>query len=450
MLDTSNENLPARLRSLREIVDEYEAKAAAIPATVAAFHQAITDAEMGCCIGGTYAGSIWYRGSPTLHESTLRSNLLQSAWRHVYTGLNLDKIAPASDRSKFELAFKDPAPFTIDNIRATFGKYISDPRGHILRGLAECFAGLDPAFKSHDRMKIGVKGLPKRIILSSVGEYGGWGTDRLKDTINALRVLNGRPHIEWADTKDADGNVTAKGLQTLLAEAKKGDGEIDGLTLRRFSNGNGHLFFAPDVLLQVNRALADYYGEVLPDCPEEVPQRAKGTAVAKDLQFYRTPAAAADDLVERAYPRDGARILEPSCGDGAILEALRRYATKNRYNMRATGIEYDAGRAEQARAKGFGVMTANFLQVQPDPVFDFVLMNPPFYGKHYQKHIEHGLKFLKPGGVLYAILPITAVTDHDYVDPGRGWDTWKDLPAGSFSESGTNINTGIARFFAPK
>lgn len=444
MLDDANLNLPAKLRSLREIVEEYEAKKAAIPEIVAGFGRAVTAAEMGCTIGGTYARSIWYRGRPSLDSRSLESNLLESAWRHVYTGLNLDKIAPASDRSRFELAFKDPAPFTIDNIRATFGKYISDPRAHILRGLAECFARLDPAFKSHDRMKIGVKGLPKRIILSSVDDYSGWGTERLRDTINALRVLNGRPLMEWMDEKDAGG----KGLRTILAEAKRGDSEFDGLTLRRFANGNGHLFFSPDLLLQVNRALSEYYGDVLPDCPEETPAKAKGTAVARDLQFYRTPEAAADELVNRACPREGFRILEPSCGDGAILDALRRYATKNRIGIRATGVEYDAARAEAARAKGYGVMQANFLQVQPDPVFDLVLMNPPFYGKHYQKHVEHARKFLKPGGVLYAILPITAVTDHGFVEPGRGWDVWKDLPPGSFSESGTNINTGIARFFS--
>lgn len=448
MLDDTN--LPANPTArILQIVDEYESKKAAIAETVEAFHRAVRTAESGCTVGGVYVGSIWYRGAPSLDARTLESNLLQSAWRHVYALLNLDKIAPASDRSRFDLALKDPAPFTLDNIRATFGKYIMNPRGHILRGLAECFSKLDPAFKSHDRMKIGVKGLPKRVILSSVDSYGGgWGTERLKDTINAIRVLNGRPLIEWADETDAEGNVTGKGLRTILDEAKRGDSEFDGLTLRRFSNGNGHLFFAPDVLLQVNRALAEYYGEVLPDCPEETPAKAKGTAVARDLQFYRTPEALADELVGRACPRDGARILEPSCGDGAILDALRRYAGKHRLSLRATGIEYDGGRAEQARAKGYGVMQANFLQVQPDPVFDFVLMNPPFYGKHYQKHVEHARKFLKPGGVLYAILPITAVTDHEYVEPGRGWDVWKDLPPGSFSESGTNINTGIARFFA--
>jgi len=444
-------NLPANPTArVLQIVEEYDRKKAAIPETVKTFGQAVTAAEMGASIGGAYVGSIWYRGSPSLSDSTLESTLLQSAWRHVYAFLNLDKIAPASDRSRFDLAMKDPAPFTFDNIRATFGKYIADPRAHILRGLAECFSGLDPAFKSHDRMKIGVKGLPKRIILSSVTGYGGWGTDRLLDTINALRVLNGQPRMDWSDPQDADGKPAGKGLRAILDEAKKGDSEFDGMTLRRFANGNAHLIFSPDVLLTVNRALAEYYGEVLPDCPEETPAKATGTAVARDLQFYRTPAAVADELVERAGPRDGARILEPSCGDGAILDALRRYATKNRIGLRATGVEYDGARAEAAKAKGFGVMQANFLQVQPDPVFDFVLMNPPFYGKHYQKHVEHARKFLKPDGVLYAILPITAVTDHGYVEPGRGWDVWKDLAPGSFSESGTNINTGIVRFFAPK
>ncbi len=433
-------NLPAKLRSLREIVDEYDAKAAAIPATVAAFGRAVTDAELGSCIAGTYAKSIWMgRGTPDLSERTLAANLLESAWRHVYAGLNLDTIAPASDRSRFETAFKAPAPFTLDNIRATFGKYLTDPRTHILRGLAECFGQLDQAFKSHDRMKIGVKGLPKRIILPYVDDYGSsHGSARLKDTINALRVYNGQPHVEWAE------------FSHILKAAKRDNAEFDGMKLRRFMNGNAHLFFQPFALAQVNSALAEYYGEVLPDCPEERPAKAKGTAVAKDLQFYRTPAEVADHLVRLAAgPRDGNLILEPSCGDGAILDAIRRYAQKERVDLRAVGIEYDAGRAAQASAKGHAVQVANFLQVQPDPRFDLVLMNPPFYGKHYQQHVEHARKFLKPTGRVLAILPITAMTDHGYIKQGR-WmrDYWVDLPCGSFSESGTNINTGIATFFA--
>jgi predicted RNA methylase len=207
---------------------------------------------------------------------------------------------------------------------------------------------------------------------------------------------------------------------------------------------------AAEMLRQVNKALAEYYGEVLPDCPEAAPKRAKSTEVAKDLQFYRTPAAVADQLVKQACPREGFRVLEPSCGDGAILDALRRFAIEGRVDFSAQGVEVHPGRAEEARAKRHHVQIANFLQVAPSPVFDLVLMNPPFYGKHYQQHVEHGRKFLKPNGRLLAILPISAVTDHGYITGDlRGWDRWRDLPVGSFSESGTNINTGIATFGAP-
>jgi len=227
--------------------------------------------------------------------------------------------------------------------------------------------------------------------------------------------------------------------------------------LKRFANGNGHLFFGPDMLKTVNEGLAEFYGDVLPDCPEEAPKKRTGTAVSKDLAFYRTPDAAADELVSRVSLRDNPRILEPSCGDGAILDALRRKVDRDcrqygasEYNCRVVGIEYDKERAAQAEAKGYRVQVANFLQVQPSPTFDYVLMNPPFVGKHYQKHVEHARKFLKPGGVVYAILPITAVTDHGFISEKdlRGWDKWRDLPIGSFSESGTNINTGIATFCA--
>ena len=65
-------------------------------------------------------------------------------------------------------------------------------------------------------------------------------------------------------------------------------------------------------------------------------------------------------------------------------------------------------------------------------------MNPPFYGQHYAKHVNHALKFLKPSGTLTAILPITARYDH-----GLLAGSWQDLPVGSFSESGTNINTTV-------
>lgn len=92
------------------------------------------------------------------------------------------------------------------------------------------------------------------------------------------------------------------------------------------------------------------------------------------------------------------------------------------------------------RSKGHDVLTANFLEVPPVAEYDFVLMNPPFVGKHYVKHVRHALKFLKPGGALYAILPATAYYDH-----GEIKGMWTDLPVASFAECGTNVPTGIMR-----
>jgi len=97
-------------------------------------------------------------------------------------------------------------------------------------------------------------------------------------------------------------------------------------------------------------------------------------------------------------------------------------------------------RANLLKSGWHAVLTANFLEHPATPTFDVVVMNPPFYGRHYVKHVQHALKFLKPGGTLVSILPATAHYDH-----GELKGEWRDLPVGSFSESGTNVPTGMLK-----
>lgn len=97
-------------------------------------------------------------------------------------------------------------------------------------------------------------------------------------------------------------------------------------------------------------------------------------------------------------------------------------------------------RAMAAMAKGHRVLRANFLEAAPDPSFDFVVMNPPFYGRHWRKHLNHALKFLAPDGTLACILPASAQYDQDASKIYGG--KWHDLPVASFADSGTNIPTG--------
>lgn len=442
-----NMHVPALLRSLPDIVAEYDKKRAALAAELKVFEQAAGDLKMAATVADTHGRENIDVRAP--YESALTAHLLKSAWFHVYDGLNMKTLSSPTDKRLWEQAMAKPPPFTLDNIRGTFGKYILDPRGNILRGLAEVFCGLDQAYKSHDKVKIGVAGLPKRVVMRGFGDFSYHGRDQVQTILNALAAYQGRPLVTYEELEALMDDEDAL-LETKVIEKPQKYGEprllpviARGVRLRRFQNGNGHLFFEKGTLADINKALAEFYGDILPDTTEEKPtKKHASTAVSKDLQFYGTPAKLAADIVAELYQVKGSRFLEPSCGDGRLMDALRKAGAK------VAGIEFDALRASQARAKGHSVLTANFLDTVPTGDFDQVLMNPPFYGKHYAKHVRHALKFLKPEGTLTAILPATARYDHgeldDLLPQNRSWSSpWRDLPVGSFSESGTNINTVV-------
>lgn len=421
-------------RRLSDVVAEYEHKLAAIPDAIEAFNKAGNALRMAASIEGTFGRETIDTGR--VGERALADHLLKSAWYFVYDKLQISYLATAEDKRKFEQEMASPPPFTMDNLRATFGRYIEDPRGNILRGLAEVFCQLDPAYKSHDKVKIGVKCLPKRVILSNVGGYGSYGRDRLINLLNALAAYQGKPLVEYEELKAVDDyHSYVKGHSA---------GQVDikgrGVGIRKFMNGNAHVIFDEQALRDINMALAEYYGDVLPDATETKPEKRKeSTAVSKDLQYYPTPEKVVERILAELYDIVGQRVLEPSCGCGRFMDALRAKGAE------VIGCEVDPVRASMCEAKGHRVMRMNFLETVPTPTFDHVVMNPPFYGRHYAKHVNHALKFLKPGGRLTAILPATARYDHGLLD-GR----WNDLPVGSFSESGTNINTTVLTMFADK
>lgn len=445
-------NQIARQRTVADLIDEYEEKLANAPAAIEAVKTAWSSLEMAASIGGKFGGSI-SRHTPSVSEHDVKAALLKSGWRAIYDRCQIDQIASADDKRLFERTFENPPELTYDNAKATFGDYLMRPRFHVLRGLAEVFSHLDPAYKSHSKVKVGVSGLPKRVIVSNVSGYGSYGRDKIRDLINALAAYRGdrlAAHNEFAGL-DAlhkwDGGIAGEVVLDGSHHVTKDEDGMEikapnrGVTIRKFQNGNAHVIFDKHALLDINRALAEFYGDVLPDAEEEDAKPQASTAVSKDLQFYWTPEAVAERLCDRAgiykprYTGDELkpyRVLEPSCGDGRIMDELRAR------NCRPFGIEVHAGRAAEARAKGHHVLTGNFLEQPPREEFDFVVMNPPFYGRHYVKHVNHALKFLKPGGTLVAVLPATAHYDHQELK-GR----WEDLPTASFSEAGTNVPTGI-------
>lgn len=438
---SSGTELSTGRRSLTDLIAEYDAKHAAIPQAFDEFEKAGTALKSSASFGGTWGMKSIDVGR--VFGRDLEKALLSAAWRHTYHLYDLNTFASAKDKDRLERMFTDPDPFTMTSLVQWFGDYVADPRGSILRGLAEVFADLDPAYKSHEKVKIGVKGLPKRVILDNVGSYGSWGEKRLQAILNALAAFQGKPLITHQEINALldDGDILREDGEIENRLSRSDDDKTiptigRGVWLKRYGNGNGHLFFDAISLKAINMALAEYYGDVLADCPEERPAKRAGTAVAKDLQYYPTPVSVVARVVDGIYQIKGKKILEPQCGCGRFLDKLRDE------HAQVLGIEVDAARAAQCRARGHNVVTANFLEMSPSEDFDHVVMNPPFYGKHYAKHVLHAMKFLKPGGTLTSILPITARYDHGLLDDLR--PRWHDLPVGSFSESGTNINTTVA------
>lgn len=180
------------------------------------------------------------------------------------------------------------------------------------------------------------------------------------------------------------------------------------------------------------------------------------------LQAFYTPMAAADLLIEAACLEGGSKILEPSAGSGALIDACIRDGSHTILrNITAIEMDREAFTALDATYNAdrclLECVCQDFLDlsVAKTPYFDRVIMNPPFSNGQDAKHILHALKFLKPGGILVAIVSSAFVTKqtgayramhaaiHDY-----GYE-WIALPEESFKESGTNIATGILKLIKP-
>lgn len=86
-----NFNTPALQRSLVDVVAEYDLKLAGIAEAEKAFARAGTELKMACTVGGTFGDVTIDTGST--YTSSLQLCLLRSAWKHVYEGLQLDRIA---------------------------------------------------------------------------------------------------------------------------------------------------------------------------------------------------------------------------------------------------------------------------------------------------------------------------------------------------------------------
>lgn len=173
-------------------------------------------------------------------------------------------------------------------------------------------------------------------------------------------------------------------------------------------------------------------------------QLKQGVKVVAVPQLFVTSVELAARAVKKADIKPGHRVLEPSAGTGALLGAMGgQMFGHNPERGAVVAIEINQGLADQL-TQNFpltSVHCADFLECNGDlGAFDRIVMNPPFANAADIKHIEHARKMLAPGGRLVAICA-NGPRQNEKLRPLCS--EWHDLPAGSFIDAGTGVNTAL-------
>lgn len=357
---------------------------------------------------------------------------------------------------------------TVENVMATLERFRAESGLIFQRGIANVFSQLDRRFRSHDGFKVG-----SRIILTYV--FNDWGSlqygrtrDMLIDIERVFAILDGHPESNFTSGIAAlEDSRRGGGLQPRQSEC-----DTEYFKIRGFKNGNAHLWFArDDLVVKVNKLLGEYYGEVLGDgqTAEEDPLNNIKTTPARRYGFFPTPDPAADELMGkvptwRFKDQDQLRILEPSAGTGNLARrCIRTKGDANgyreneyRYDNLVDCVEIQPHLCDALEAEGIynRVWRTDFLKLNPEEtgLYDLLVMNPPFDRERDVDHVNHALRFLKPNGQLHAIM--SAGTEFRETKKSIAFrklvletmkGAFRDLPAGSFAEVGTYVNTVVLR-----
>ena len=150
------------------------------------------------------------------------------------------------------------------------------------------------------------------------------------------------------------------------------------------------------------------------------------------IEYYPTPKELAEYLINDIdflkYKATTINVLEPSAGDGNLIEVLyetcknfwndtiekrnchknkllKKYKLKELYQPNRLDIdciEIDNDLQNVLRGKGFKVIADNFLNSKIFKEYDLIIMNPPF--SNGELHLLKAIKIMKNGGSIRCIL----------------------------------------------
>jgi len=301
---------------------------------------------------------------------------------------------------------------------------ISEPMGDKLRALAD---SMQPEIERRyaDRLT----NTPKRQREAGEARNDGRRWERARDGLRALAGLHDAGTVPPA----------LAGMRTKKAAYELARSAMD------HSGG----YYSPGVDLnkpasQTPEALA--FWELLKPNPE----REKAEALRRKVDavklsnipgYFPTPPEVIARMIDHAGNLDGLDVIEPSAGDGAILDAIRADFP----GAKLMACERQFSLREILQLKGYEVAGDDCTQWQPPHLVDRVMMNPPFENGQDAAHVRLAHSWLRSGGRLVAIMSpgpffrsnAKSAAFREWFD-AMGGEKY-DLPANSFKASGTGV-----------
>ena len=171
----------------------------------------------------------------------------------------------------------------------------------------------------------------------------------------------------------------------------------------------------------------------------------------KEFQFFATPPDLADQLVFEAQIEPTHLILEPSAGQGAIVNAVNRVFPNTKvycYELMPVN-QAILDKIEEAEFIGADFLNPDGMNVAQQLQFDRIIANPPFSKNQDIDHIKEMYNCLKVGGRLVSIASESWVTGTQRKQVEfKNWLSEVgadiiDIERGAFKESGTMVGVKI-------
>lgn len=169
-----------------------------------------------------------------------------------------------------------------------------------------------------------------------------------------------------------------------------------------------------------------------------------GRDLKQEFQFFPTPSGLAVRMAGAISYTPGMKILEPSAGRGALVQAVREIHGED---IMVDCFELmEINRVYLSKVPGANIIGEDFLKSTIMEEYDAIIANPPFTGNQDIEHIYCMWDALKPGGQLVVLASQSwtfgsqkkQVAFREWLDAIGAFQ--EEIDHGIFKESGTNVS----------